>query len=665
MAAGAPYDGLNGDPQPQQRGQNGTPPQQGGQRQSATDITDSAHSFTGKSARHASACKDAAAAAAGHSIKPSKLQQQYSRHSKPGYLSPAAAAMASKQSSAHAPGRKYRDAHIACCPCIESQSIFKDQVFDYDGWQRHKSWRRHGPNLWICLQVVLYYWPPLLVVLLISIVAGLWHTFLRPRGWPDITDSNFLAPFSLMSFVLSLLLIFRTNSAYGRWWEARIQWGTVVRVSRDIMRQTMTFAGLEDGYLIDMIARWTIALPYVLKAHVTELADLSAQLRGVLLPHELQYLHDCKHRPNAVCQALSDAVNALDCHPYKSMQINKQVSELMQMTGGMERLYRQPIPSSYTRHTSRFLVIWSIFLPFGLWKSFQWLTPAVAVTVTFLLLGVENIGIQIEQPFSVLPLELFCATARANVIEQLKTRPRGGDLVYQAASAWYEHAPSPHPPADLLPPSPQAVSRHESWASADQSSDGTTASGRTATIAAAAGDAAHSVQGGCASSASAGSVNGPLAPQAVSTGRPLVPPELQHRLASGSWAGGSGSGSFATPRRLGLSGQGPAPEDVVAEEMASAEEGTCGGTEAAASRPGRLASVRVPAGAQGDLPLPQTLAPPGRSVSWHPGSDVPRPAARHCSFRSAASFISGREFELLEAERCALEDRYTAHGYGA
>lgn len=123
------------------------------------------------------------------------------------HLSPAAAAMASKQSSEPAPGRKYHDAHIACCPCIESQSIFKDQVctsellccsfnrtiprshlfvcnllaphtaaandlchvetrshfryfniflvcaciqvFDYDGWQRHKSWRRHGPNLWI------------------------------------------------------------------------------------------------------------------------------------------------------------------------------------------------------------------------------------------------------------------------------------------------------------------------------------------------------------------------------------------------------------------------------------------------------------------------------------------------------------------------------------
>lgn len=64
---------------------------------------------------------------------------------------------------------------------------------------------------------------------------------------------EYMAPFELMSFVLSLLLVFRTNSAYGRWWEARIFWGLVTQLTRDIMRETLTFAGMDDGPLIDMV----------------------------------------------------------------------------------------------------------------------------------------------------------------------------------------------------------------------------------------------------------------------------------------------------------------------------------------------------------------------------------------------------------------------------
>lgn len=121
------------------------------------------------------------------------------------------------------------------------------------GWQRHKSWRRHSPNWqalacfylmwheqrsvlsslgkrnfhfcrgnlflcgrrWVCFQMILYYWPPLLGVLIVSISIGIYQTY-RPSSWPNLARQEYLAPFELMSFVLSLLLVFRTNSAYGR-----------------------------------------------------------------------------------------------------------------------------------------------------------------------------------------------------------------------------------------------------------------------------------------------------------------------------------------------------------------------------------------------------------------------------------------------------------------
>lgn len=68
---------------------------------------------------------------------------------------------------------------------------------------------------WVCFQMVVYYWPPLLAVLIVSIGIGIYQTF-RSSSWPNLGRQEYTAPFELMSFVLSLLLVFRTNSAYGR-----------------------------------------------------------------------------------------------------------------------------------------------------------------------------------------------------------------------------------------------------------------------------------------------------------------------------------------------------------------------------------------------------------------------------------------------------------------
>jgi len=70
---------------------------------------------------------------------------------------------------------------------------------------------------------------------------------------------------------------------------------------------------------------------------------------------------------------------------------------------------------SLCRHTSRFLICFITFLPFGLWGYTSWLTIPVMAVITFLLVGTENIGIQIEQPMLVLPLEILSAGTKAAV----------------------------------------------------------------------------------------------------------------------------------------------------------------------------------------------------------------------------------------------------------
>ena len=76
------------------------------------------------------------------------------------------------------------------------------------------------PPLTLCvshsLQVLAWYWPPVLFVIFVGVAVGLYHTYLQPLGAPNITSDDYTQPFTLTSFALALLLVFRTNSSYDR-----------------------------------------------------------------------------------------------------------------------------------------------------------------------------------------------------------------------------------------------------------------------------------------------------------------------------------------------------------------------------------------------------------------------------------------------------------------
>lgn len=84
--------------------------------------------------------------------------------------------------------------------------------------------------------------------------------------------------------------------------------------------------------------------------------------------------------------------------------LDNNLNSLMTSIGACETLLKTPIPLSYTRHTSRLLVIWVSSLPIILWDQCRYATVPVAAVIAFLLLGIEEIGVQIEEPFSILPL---------------------------------------------------------------------------------------------------------------------------------------------------------------------------------------------------------------------------------------------------------------------
>ncbi|KAI7845435.1 hypothetical protein COHA_000987 [Chlorella ohadii] len=294
-----------------------------------------------------------------------------------------------------------------------------------------------------------------------SVEAGL-----LPSLLPEITMAG-NGPFGVASFAISLLLVFRTNASYARWLDARKAWGKLINRSRDLTRQALTYFPPEDKPLLDLLCRWTVAFSRSLKCHLCEDYSLAEELPRVLRSHEAEALLLAKHRPTYCLQILSETLKAAHLPPPPHTQppqqqngassgqqaaavaaipavpaaaayrMDENLTEFEDIVGTCERILRAPIPLSYTRHTSRFMIIWLTLLPFALWDSVGWATVPLSVIVSFLLLGIEEIGVSIEEPFSILPLDALCDTIEANVKELQKTHSQqaggGGEEGQQKA----------------------------------------------------------------------------------------------------------------------------------------------------------------------------------------------------------------------------------------
>ena len=114
-----------------------------------------------------------------------------------------------------------------------------------------------------------------------------------------------------------------------------------------------------------------------------------------------------------------------------SARIDSTISILLDLTGANERIFKSPIPLVYTRLTSRFLTFFLVLLPLALWGQLgeswnHWATIPAEFMIAFFLFGIEEVGIQIEEPFSILPLEAFCDGAIAATSEEMLRAEQSG-----------------------------------------------------------------------------------------------------------------------------------------------------------------------------------------------------------------------------------------------
>lgn len=234
--------------------------------------------------------------------------------------------------------------------------------------------------------------------------------------------------FSVLGIVLSILLVFRTNTAYDRWWEGRKQWGALVNHTRNLAIAVNTTFPENDldsrKRMAQLIANFCIAL----KEHLRE---------GTLL-HELIELSDKdkssytgkKHIPNFISMQIHTLIERMHredkISPYNYLNIKPHTQALVDILGACERIKKTPIPFSYNVYLKIFISAYGLFLPFALLQDFGFLSIPITMLVFFAFLGMELMAEEIEDPFGLdcndLPTGDIANTIRQNVYEILLER---------------------------------------------------------------------------------------------------------------------------------------------------------------------------------------------------------------------------------------------------
>ena len=228
---------------------------------------------------------------------------------------------------------------------------------------------------------------------------------------------------TLLGGALGLLLVFRTNAAYDRFWEARRQWGVVTAECRNLASLAVTFMTPRQALpILSLIA----AFPVVMKNYLRGERD-TRRLNALLVPEEVQALNAVVNQPQYVLariRLLSQASSAAGVTEKERETLLKSAQVLGDCVSTCERIYNTPIPLPYSRHTSRFLVLYVSTLPLVLVDALNWATLPVMATVCWALFGILEIGNLIEEPFTavvdsdkrpLLPLTEVCRTIRRDV----------------------------------------------------------------------------------------------------------------------------------------------------------------------------------------------------------------------------------------------------------
>lgn len=231
--------------------------------------------------------------------------------------------------------------------------------------------------------------------------------FLEIEYWKLSEQShvrNITVLHNLLGFAISMLLVFRTNTAYDRWWEGRKLWGSLVNNSRNLALKISAFLAENEKSQRSFFGRIIPAYAYALHNHLH-----SEKIRIELFEEESEHKHllqkidPAKHVPNQLALLMFQHVQTL----YQEKKItgdqlivlNNELAAFTDICGACERIKNTPIPYSYSVFIKKFIFIYIMTLPFGYVFNLGYIVVPVVVFVFYVLASLELIAEEIEDPF--------------------------------------------------------------------------------------------------------------------------------------------------------------------------------------------------------------------------------------------------------------------------
>ena len=281
------------------------------------------------------------------------------------------------------------------------------------------------------MRIVLYVGRPLALMALYDFLVVFAYKILEWTwvGVPHI-------PLGLYGSAIGVIVGFRNNSAYGRWWEGRQLWGQLVNNSRSFVRQLLSALRplrVDEPVEAEAIAqtqrrlvRLQIAYVHTLRQHLRKL-PAREELQRLLHEDELPLVQNAKNIPLAIQQHMGALVRECQVRgwldPVAWHALDRNLDDCMDAQGGCERLKNTPIPKPYDYLPHLFIQIYCSVLPLGMVQSLGWFTPVGSTLIGFVFLALDQMGRDMENPFdnmvSDVPMTSITRGIEINLLQML------------------------------------------------------------------------------------------------------------------------------------------------------------------------------------------------------------------------------------------------------
>lgn len=216
-------------------------------------------------------------------------------------------------------------------------------------------------------------------------------------------------PLALYGSAIGIVVSFRNQSAYARWWEARTLWGAIINNSRSLARQVTTAmlprneSEAEDLKTMQRrLVYHQIAYVHALRQHLRQL-DPWDDLTPLLEASELSALRNEKNIPLAIQQRIGLLLRECQVREWINIAqwraLDGSLDDLIDAQGGTERIKNTPMPKQYDYFPQLFVHIYCMLLPLALVTAMGWFTPLGSTLVGFMFLALDKIGRDLEDPF--------------------------------------------------------------------------------------------------------------------------------------------------------------------------------------------------------------------------------------------------------------------------